>query len=226
MPRKKKGSSTPAVNTHEIPDDLSLTSLYQMIMNLNAQQKTFYDSITSIVKGIFNDFKDITTEQSDNWSTYMDKTWENISSGLEAFCGKLENLEKKVKTMNSDDSCDKKLIAKGVPDNVDDESLEQYVRTVFTSLDEEIENFKTERIIVNNKPGPVCISFKEVEDITRILRKKRCLKESEEFRTIFISPWLSKQHRRTDYNIRQLVKVNHSIRYVGGRVVVKKQPNS
>lgn len=225
---KKKASSTPVeptVDTDEqceVPDDLSVISLYHMIVNLSKTQKKFYDDITALYKNLFDKFKEITIEQSNNWTDYMDKTWENISSGLVMFCDKLESLEKKCQKLNSNDSSDKKLVVKGVPEDIaDDESLKKYVQTVFAALDDEIKDFKIERINVNSKPGPVCIHFKAEEDLMRILKKKRCLKDSEEFRTVFISPWMSKQERKTDFNIRQLVKVSSRARYIGGRVLIK-----
>ena len=112
-----------------------------------------------------------------------------------------------------------------MPDEAD-EALKDYVENIFASLDEEIKDFAAERIMIDDKKGPVRITLKFNEDVTRLLKKKRLLKDSEEFADVFICPWLSKQQRRIDYNVRQLAKINPNIRFVGGLVKVKTKQNS
>ena len=114
-----------------------------------------------------------------------------------------------------------RVIVKGVPTDIAEESLKDYIGKMFATLNEEVKDFKAERIIINDKPGPVKVHLNSEEDVIRILRSKHTLKESEEFRTVYVCPYMSKQHRRTDFNIRQMAKVIPGIRFSGGRVRLK-----
>ena len=216
MPRKHKKKSSSV--SDELPEnELSLSSLYAMIVELQNAQKTFQVKVYEMVTDCLTIIKDTTSD----WSTYIENTWSNISNGLIRFGGKLDYLDKKFKEMNSTNSSTVsayKVVVKGIPENIDDESLQNYVSTMFASLDEDIKDFTTERIGTN---GLVKVFLKTEEEVNRILRRKHTLKESEEFKTLFVNPWLSGEQRRTDFNIRQLVKVSPKVKFSGGRVYLK-----
>ena len=91
---------------------------------------------------------------------------------------------------------------------------------MFASLQEEIKDFSVERIYIKDNPGPVKIVLKTEADAIRVLKRKHELNDSEVFKNVYVSPWLSRQQLRTEYNIRQLAKVNQKVKFVGGRVYV------
>ena len=245
MPRKKqKKSTSPCIASDELPtehciasdelstvipvseDQLTLKSLYELVIAIHTNQNTFMDKITSIVAKLeeaSQTREEASQTRSNNWIKYVEETWKNISSGLVLFGKKLEYLEKRFKETNSRNinTREHKVVVKGIPAEIGDEQLPDFVSMMLSSLDKDIKDFKAERIVINGKPGPVSVIFDSEDDLSLVLKKKHELKESIEFRTIFVSPWLSKQQRRTDFNIRQLAKVNSKTRFSGGRVHIK-----
>ena len=240
MPRKKKGSTPIAetVQDVELPEkELTLSSLYEMICEVIENQQKFYDETTKHIKGLMNTFADNCTKRSDNLLLTMENTKDifqntctGISNCLGVFGKNLNKLEKQFEEFKARGNTDTdtenyekkpRVIVKGMPTDIAEESLKDYIGKMFATLNEEVKDFTAERIIINDKPGPVKVHLNSEEDVIRILRSKHTLKESEEFRTVYVCPYMSKQHRRTDFNIRQMAKVIPGIRFSGGRVRLK-----
>ena len=232
MPRKKKSNSATAeqpvivtstveqqVIDHVNIEELSLKSLYEMIVLVQQKQKVLQDNITKCLDTII-EVSNACNERSNTWTSYIDDTWKNISSGLVLLGGKLEKLDKQVRELNLSESRANKLVVKGVPVETTDESLKDYIGSMFASLQEEIKDFSVERIYIKDKPGPVKVLMKTEDDAIRVLKKKHGLSNSEIFNNVYVSPWLSRQQLRTEYNIRQLAKVNQKVKFLGGQVHV------
>ena len=94
---------------------------------------------------------------------------------------------------------------------------------MFASLDEEIKDFRAQRIEVNSKPGPVQVCLKTEDEVAKILRKKQSLRELDDYKKVFVNPSLTKRERKMDYNLRQIAKVMPKVRFAGGRIHVKTQ---
>ena len=124
MPRKKKSSSATAeqpaieIATAEQPviesEELSLKSLYEMIVLVQQKQKNLQDNIAKCLEAI-EDVANMSKERSSHWTTYIDQTWKNISSGLVLLGGKLERIDEQVKELNLSESRANKLVVRGVP---------------------------------------------------------------------------------------------------------------
>ena len=231
MPRKKKGSSPSVTNseltdcsetcvtTVELPDcpetrpELTLVYLYDMIMQLKDDQKDFQKQVMTNLKQL----EEKNTTSSDNVTTIVKDTWTNISTCIGVLGGKLEYIEKQFEEMHSAEVRPNKIIVKGVPSSIsDEESVNEYINKMMTVLGDDINAFTAERIIVKDKPGPIQVYLKTENIVFKILRNKRSLREVEE--TVYVNPYLSKQQRRTDFNIRQIAKATPKMRYSGGRV--------
>lgn len=209
-------------STDEFPEkELSLSSLYDMIVGLQESQKTFQDTIGNLIVKQLNEYAEKFDNRSDSATKFVENMWSDISSCIGVLGGKLDLLEKQFDELHSAENRANKIIIKGVPDEIADESLKEFISTMFASLDEDIKDFTAERICINDKPGPVKVHLKTEEGVNRILRKKRSLREIEEFKTVFVNPCLSKQQRKIDFNFRQIAKVVPKVRYSGGRVQIK-----
>ena len=237
MPRRKKGLTPapieeetvePVAETGDLPENqLSLSSLYDMICDLRENQKKFYDKTTKHINELLNTFSDVCNKRSDNLLLTMENTCTGISNCLGVFGTNLDKVEKqfaefKSKSTGTDIAkFDQKVIVKGLPTDIAEESLKDYICTMLATLSEEVKDFKAERITINGRPGPVTVLLNTEADVIRILRNKHTLKETEEFKNVYVCPYMSKQHRRTDFNIRQMAKVIPGIKFSGGRVHLK-----
>lgn len=121
-----------------------------------------------------------------------------------------------------------KLIVKGLPDdNQDEQALMRGCEQLMAGLQLQVRILHASHIGAADarRPRPVAMTLSTVDDVKTVMRNKRKLRDTADYKRVYIEPDQPLHIRALEANMRRVTKELPNLEYRRGRVVAKDQPN-
>ena len=162
-----------------------------------------------------------------------------ISKDLNSISQKVEKMEKtyaEVTKSNKDGQTkqtnnDVNVVIRNLPES-ENELIENKVNSVLKDglrlREVLVESAERKKSFRQDKPGVVIAKLRSIEDKRKVMEKKRELKQSRNYKDIFIENDIPKAQRLMNNNLRNIVKVmgSDSLEFKGSRIVMKSRGNT